>query len=147
MDWLCLSEVKEAYPLQLTEYAVANDIAYEPAFNWWVHDMLRKRKRIINKVKSRYWRTTHKFGIQIPISVQEAYEIDWTAGTSHWTRAIYKEMQNVRIAFERLENITEDQMRGGKTKSGYTYIALHIWFSILRWMGFSASYSVARKTV
>jgi len=73
MDWLRLSEVKGAYPLQLVEYAVANNIANEPAFNWWVHDTLRKRYRIINKVKSRYWRTTHKFGIQIPKSVHGAY--------------------------------------------------------------------------
>ena len=131
MDWLRLSEVKEAYPLQLAEYAVANNIANEPVFNWWVvHDTLRKRNRIINKVKSRYWRTTHKFGIQIPKSVQEACEIDRTTGTSHWTRAIDKEMQNVRIAFERLGNITEDQMRGGKIKPGYTYCSTHTVFDI-----------------
>jgi len=62
--------------------------------------------------------------------VQEAYKIDRTTETSHWTRAIDKEMQNVRIAFERLENITEDQMRGGKIKPGYTYCCTHMVFDI-----------------
>ena len=32
MDWVKLSEVKEAYPVQLAEYATANNIAHEPAF-------------------------------------------------------------------------------------------------------------------
>ena len=41
MDWVKLSEVKEAYPVQMAEYAVANTIAHEPAFKWWVHKVLR----------------------------------------------------------------------------------------------------------
>ena len=73
MDWVRLSEVKEAYPLQLAEYAVANNIAHDPAFNWWVHNTLRKSNRIINRVKSKYWRSTHEFGIEITKSLQEAY--------------------------------------------------------------------------
>jgi hypothetical protein len=57
-DWLPLEDLKDAYPVQIAEYAAANRIAHEPAFNWWVHTVLRKRNRIVAKVK-RYWRTTH----------------------------------------------------------------------------------------
>ena len=55
--------MKEANPLELAEYTVANNIDDELAFNWWVRDAIKRRDRIISKVKGKYWRTTHKFGI------------------------------------------------------------------------------------
>ena len=64
-DWIPLKDIKDSYPVQIAEYAVTNNIAHEPAFNWWVPTVLRKRHRIVAKVK-RYWRTTHKFGIRLP---------------------------------------------------------------------------------
>jgi len=70
---------------------------------------MKRKERLMKKVKSKYWRTTHKFGIEIPKSVEEAYEIDRVTGTSHWTRAIEKEMKNVRVAFEKLDGITEEK--------------------------------------
>jgi hypothetical protein len=36
-DWVPLKDLKDAYPVQIAEYAVANKIANEPAFNWSVH--------------------------------------------------------------------------------------------------------------
>ena len=130
MDWVKLSEVKEAYPVQLAEYAMANSIAHGPAFKWWVHKVFKRKERIIKKVRSKYWRTTHKFGIEVPKSVEEAYEIDRITGTSHWTRAIEKEMKNVRVAFQKLDNVSHDQMRTGKIKPGYSYCSTHMIFDI-----------------
>jgi len=130
MDWVELSEVKESYPIQLAEYAVANGISHEPAFNWWVHKVLKRKNRLIKKVRSKYWRTTHKFGIVIPKSVERAYEIDRVTGTSHWTRAIEKEMRNVRIAFEKLDNVSEEQIRTGKVRPGYSHCSTQIIFDI-----------------
>ena len=48
-DWV-LHMDKDAYPVQIAEYAVANKIANKPALNWWVHTVLRKRNRIAAKV-------------------------------------------------------------------------------------------------
>jgi hypothetical protein len=62
-DWIALKDLKDSNPIELAEYAVANKIQEEPAFKWWVAETLRRRNRIINKVKSRYWKTTHKFGV------------------------------------------------------------------------------------
>jgi len=56
----------------LAEYAAVNNLLEEPAFNWWARDLLKLRRQIVNKVKSRYWSTTHKFGIQLPKSVEDA---------------------------------------------------------------------------
>jgi hypothetical protein len=58
-----LKDARLSYPVLVTEYAIANRIDDEPAFAWWVHDVLKKRNRIIAKVKSKYWQQTHKFGI------------------------------------------------------------------------------------
>jgi len=43
MDWVRLAEMKEAYPVQVAEYAIANGIAHEPAFNWWVHKVIKRK--------------------------------------------------------------------------------------------------------
>ena len=130
MDWIKLSSMKESFPVQVAEYAKSNGIDHEPAFNWWVHKVLRRRDRIINKVKSKYWRTSHKFGIRVPKSVAEAYEIDAATGTNFWTKAIEKEMMNVRIAFDKLEGVSIEDMKSGKVKPGYKYCGLHMIFDI-----------------
>ncbi|GAX09610.1 hypothetical protein FisN_38Lu038 [Fistulifera solaris] len=82
-DWVPLKDLKEAYPVQVAEYAKANGIDDEPAFAWWVKDVLRQRNSVIAKVKSRYWKTTHKFGIRIPKTVKEALQIDKETGTDY----------------------------------------------------------------
>eukprot|EP00804_Cyclotella_cryptica_P004620 CCRYP_006942-RA/>CCRYP_006942-RA protein AED:0.23 eAED:0.23 QI:0/-1/0/1/-1/1/1/0/675 len=95
-----LSDLKESHPLQVAEFAFAAQIADEPAFNWWVSWVL---KRIISLVKCRsaqYHKHTHKYGIEIPKSVEEACTIDNATGTTFWRDAIEKEMTNVRVAFD-----------------------------------------------
>jgi hypothetical protein len=69
-DWVDLKDLKDLNPIKVAEYAMANNkIQEEPAFKWWVSDVLRHRNRIINKVKSRYWKLTHKFGIKMLHSI------------------------------------------------------------------------------
>ena len=51
--WLALKDMKEAYPVQLAEYAVQNRISLEPAFAWWAPYVLKKRNRILAKIKSK----------------------------------------------------------------------------------------------
>ena len=47
-NWVSLKDLKEAYPVQTAEYAIAAKIAMEPAFAWWVLYTLKKRSRIIS---------------------------------------------------------------------------------------------------
>ena len=114
VDWVQLKGLKQSNLVDLDEYAVANEISDEYAFNLWVKETLQHRDRIISKVKSKYWRTSHKVGIQFPKTVKEAYEIDRQSGTDFCTKDIAKDMANVRIAFEKLDNVTPDEMRKGK---------------------------------
>ena len=87
-SWETMKDVKECYPVQLAEYAHCKRISQEPAFAWWVPHTLKKRNRIIGKVKSKYWARTHKYGIRVPKSVQEAKEIDRQNGNTLWWDAI-----------------------------------------------------------
>ncbi len=75
-QWIALKILKESNPVQVAEYAIARDIADEPVFAWWVPYMLRKCDVIVLAVNSRLWKTSHKYGIELPRSVQEAIEID-----------------------------------------------------------------------
>jgi len=126
--WVPLADLKNSYPVELAEYAVAQDIAHEPAFAWWIPYTLKKRERIIAKIKTRYQKTTHKFGIQLPKSVKEAYRLDdddRKAGGpgDRWAKAIEKEMKAIRVAIKVLEE--EDP-----TPVGYQEIRGHMVFDI-----------------
>eukprot|EP00804_Cyclotella_cryptica_P009222 CCRYP_020309-RA/>CCRYP_020309-RA protein AED:0.34 eAED:0.42 QI:64/0/0/1/0/0.33/3/0/271 len=52
-SWQKLSDLKESHPLPVVEFAFAAQIADEPAFNWWVSWVLKKRDQIISLVKHR----------------------------------------------------------------------------------------------
>ena len=74
--WESLKDIKNCYPVQLSEYAMQMQLDKKPAFAWWVGHAVRKRNRIVSKLKSKYWTRTHKFGIKVPKSVKEALEFD-----------------------------------------------------------------------
>jgi hypothetical protein len=107
-NWLELKDVKNAYPVQLAEYAIGNRIQDEPAFAWWVPHVIKKRNRILAATKSKYWLKTHKYGIEIPKSVEDAKRIDANNGDTVWWDAIMKEMQNVRIEFEKFKGTNKE---------------------------------------
>ena len=129
-NWVPLKDLKESNPVELAEYAISNKLLEEPAFAWWAKDVLRRQNRIISKVKSRYWKTSHKFGFKLPHSVEEALMIDEETGTDHWRRAIEKEMSKVRVAFERWDDGTVEDARQGKKLVGYQEIACRMIFDI-----------------
>ena len=65
--------------------------------------MLKKRDRIIASVRkwqSRYLKKSHKFGIELPMTVEQALTLDAKNDHTLWVDAISKEMENVRVAFK-----------------------------------------------
>ena len=100
-----LADLKDAYPVQVADNAVANNLTTEPAFHWWVPFVLKKRERILKKVKTKYWSNSHKHGLELPKSVSHsleidkrtgivshALEIDKRTGKAFWKKAIKKEI-------------------------------------------------------
>jgi len=120
--WVPLKDIKASNPVEIAEYAVAQGIDKQPCFRWWVPKVLRKRDRIIKKVKSRYWKRSHKYGVELPHSVKAALDIDRRTGTTFWADAIAKEMKNVMVAFE----FPED----GTVPPGHKEIKCHMIFDI-----------------
>jgi hypothetical protein len=51
-------------------------------------------------------RRTHKFGIEVPNTVEQALDINHRTGTTFWRDAIDKEFTNVRPAFDIRHDIT-----------------------------------------
>jgi hypothetical protein len=122
-SWHPLSEIKNSFPVHLAEYAVRNELQDEPAFRWWIKHTLRRKKYMLKAVKTRYSKQTHKFGIQVPQSVEEALEIDCLTNTTFWFDAIQKEMKNVRVAFKFLDT-------GERIPIGYKWIKCHSIFDV-----------------
>jgi hypothetical protein len=120
--WVPLKDLKESHPVQVAEYALVNKLLSEPAFAWWSMKVLKKRDRIIRKVKSRYWQRTHKYGIVVPKSVEEALCTDKETWTEFWTKAIEKEMKNIEPAFE----FHDDDIM----PVGYQHIDCHMIFDV-----------------
>jgi hypothetical protein len=121
-SWETLKNIKHGFPVQAAEYAVAKGLQEHPAFNWWVKPTLKRKERIIKAVKTRYLKKTHKYGLRLPKTVQEAYDIDKETGTDLWHKAILKEMKNNAIAFKFLDDDT--------IPIGYQWISCHMVFDI-----------------
>jgi hypothetical protein len=50
-SWEKLANLKSSHPLQTAEYAVQKNIDSEPAFRWWVSQVLNEHRRVISAVK------------------------------------------------------------------------------------------------
>ena len=130
--WIDMKDVKEANPVELAEYALANGIDEEPAFKWWVHYTLKKRDRIIAKVKTKYWKTTHKYGVRLPKTIDEALKIDADTGTNFWSAAVKKEMSKAQVAYEEVDGVTPEEVRANKVPElrSFQEISCHIIFDV-----------------
>ena len=117
--------MKEVNPVEMAEYAWARGISSEPAFAWWVPYTLRKREVIVAAVKNRIRKTTHKHGIKIPRDVEHAHEIDSRNGNTMWRDALKKEMYNVRVAFEILDE-------GAHAPHGWKQVTGHLVWDVKR---------------
>ncbi len=125
-SWENLADLKESHLIETAEYAVTKGIDLEPAFNWWVPHVLKKRDWIISLVckrTTRYLKRTHKFGIEVPKTVKEALALDRKNSNILWADAIAKEMKEVCIAF----NILPD---GRSVPIGYQKIPCHMIFDV-----------------
>ena len=117
--WINIANMKEAHPVETAEYARSRGISNEPAFAWWVPYNLRKRELILAAVKNRIRKMTHKYGIKIPRDVEHVHEIDARNGNTLWRDALKKEMYNVRVAFEILDE-------GAHAPHGWKQVTRHL---------------------
>jgi hypothetical protein len=98
--WIPLKDLKESHPVETAEFAKARGIADKPAFVWWVPYTMRKRAIILSKIKARIRKTTHKYGIEVPVGIKHVMKTDTENENSLWKDALAKEMIEVGVAFE-----------------------------------------------
>ena len=122
-SWERLADLKESYPVEVSEYAKSQGIDHEPASAWWVPQVLKQRDVIVAAVNKRYHSRTHKFGFEVPKTVRRALEIDTEAGNTLWHDAIANEIAAIRVAF----NILED---GANPPPGHQRMDCHMIFDI-----------------
>ncbi len=83
--------------------------------------MLKKRDSIIAQVKrrsARYLKRTHKWGLEVPQSVDDSLAIDKRNGNTFGADAIAKDMKNVRVAFKILND--------GEPPPGFQFTRCHM---------------------
>ena len=83
--------MKESHSSQVSEYSFAQGIRYEPAFNWWVTNVLKKLEAIISAIKgtvSQVVKKNIKFGIQVPQTVKMVLRVDKNNGNHLWRDGI-----------------------------------------------------------
>ncbi|KAL7475676.1 hypothetical protein ACHAW6_001590 [Cyclotella cf. meneghiniana] len=78
--------------LQVAECALAVGIDIVPAFNWWAAWLIKTRDWIIS--------LTHKYWIELPKNVDEAYAVNKATCTIFLYDAIQLEMRHVCVAFD-----------------------------------------------
>ena len=118
-SWVKLVELKDSYPMEVAEFAKSRSLVSEPGSAWWVPHTIRRRNAILSVVKGRFKKKTHKYGIEIPRDVVHAKELDCINGNTLWMVTLKKEMYNVGVAFEILED-------GSKAPSGWTKVMGHL---------------------
>ena len=60
---------------------------------------IKKRNVIISAIKSRLKVATHKYGVEIPNSIEHSIRLDAINGNLLWQEDLDKYMHNVPVAF------------------------------------------------
>lgn len=115
--------MKEANPIELAEYAVSRKLEKEPAFAWWINHVLKRRECIIKQVRHCLVKKNIKVGVDVLNTVQEVYAMDRANGNDLWDQAIKKELKNVLVAFQLVED-------GEHVPVGSKLIPYHIIFDV-----------------
>jgi hypothetical protein len=119
-----LVDLKNSNPVEVAEYAVTQKIEHDLTFEWWVPYTLKMRDRVIAAVSSkRVPKRNQKFGIRVPMPVDDATKVDVANGNTLWQDAICKEMEAVKVAFKVLGE--EDYV-----PPGHQFIRCHIIFGV-----------------
>ena len=122
-SWEALKDMKESNPVEVAEHAVSAKLVSEPAFAWWIPFTLKRRDRIIGKIDAQVSKNAHKFGIAVPSTVKEALQMDEDNDNAGWWNCTQKEMKNVRVAF----NILDEDVN---LPPAHTFVKCHIIFDV-----------------
>ena len=120
-SWIPLKDVKGSNLLETAEYAISRGFDKQPAFIWWVNHVQKVKSRVISRLRaSKQSKHQIKFGIKVPNTIEEALLLDHENGNDFWRKAIDKELNKVRVAFQLLEE--GEAIPVGSKKINYHFI-------------------------
>ena len=122
-EWVTLGKMKRNFPIQVAQYAIAQNISNKPVFSWWIPHTLQKCESIVASVRSRATKTSHKYGVRIPTSIKHAIQLDCENNNTLWRDSIDLEMKTILPAFDILTY-------GSSPPPGYTRSSGHIIFDV-----------------
>jgi hypothetical protein len=75
---------------------------------------------------------THKFGIRVLKTVEEALAINYETGTDFKRKALGKEMTKVKVVWKNADGVTPERAQTGKEPSliGFQEIRCHVIFDV-----------------
>jgi hypothetical protein len=109
--------------LEVAEYSLAQGIDHEAAFCWWAPHVIKRHEQIISAVNNCYLKQTHKLGIAVPKTVQDAVQLDLANGNTLWMDTVALEIASVGVAFKQLPD-------GKDAPIGYQFIECHMIFDV-----------------
>ena len=107
----------------MLSYAKLYSLEEELAFAWCVHFTLKKKDQVVSSVKTMIKKTTRKYGILSPTTVEEAYKFDKQNSNAYLKDAIQKEIKNVIAVFRILSSFE-------RTSVGYLQLKVHLVFDL-----------------
>ena len=109
--------MKESNPIEVAEFAVSREIDDESAFCWWVPYTLHKHDRPISAVNARGKCATQKYGAEVPRNYTEAKMLNDRNNNTLWKDVGNKEMENLMVAVDILEESESMTPGWNKTSS------------------------------
>ena len=124
-----LNVIAEDNPIACAEYAQSNKLLNKTGWKHFKNLLGTKLKinrfRHLNKTAFNPNVPKFKFGLQVPRTAKEAYEIDAKLGQTKWANAIHTELEQIHN-YETFENLGKD----AKPPEGYKKITVRFVFDI-----------------
>ena len=106
-----MKDLKESNSIEVAEFYKARGIAEEPDFAWGVPYTMQKRDIILSVIKSRICKSTHKYGIDIPTSIDHVHGLDKENGNNFWRDANATKMHSPGVEFIVLPEVQNPPVR------------------------------------
>ena len=65
-------------------------------------------------MNAKYWRTIHKYGVRLPKSTKEAFDIDQITGIDFWEKSMNKKNEDAKVSYEEVEDCRPNKVRHDK---------------------------------
>jgi hypothetical protein len=126
-----MHQLRKDDPVTIAKYALENDLLNQRGWKWAKKLTTDGKKYVaLSKILTGKKKDGNKFkfGVQVPRTVRQAYELDRTSNNTLWAEAMKKEIDQLMEyeTFRILETGELDDLK----KNGYTFVPMHMCFDV-----------------